>query len=133
MFVENPDFLEVAVKAKEYGSIGVVCWVVAKYGGQVLEFVLKQFGIRLTRRQTVEDQVAEMSQEFATLRADFRAFANSVADAATAMDDEMTKSGIENRVLRVFVERLKTAKQISDGLTEVKPPRPRVVPSAPSP
>lgn len=108
-------------QVKEYGIFGIFCLVLLKYGGAVLTFVLERFNVKLTRRQTVEDQVASLSGEIAQLRGNLQNIRDKVADAATAMDEEMQASHIENRVLRVFVERLKNIGQ-SGAVAASAPP-----------
>lgn len=111
--MEALELLDVYAKAKEYGIIGLICAVLLKFGGPLLTYILNQLGIRSTRRQTVEDQVAELSKELATLRGNYESLTEMVADAATAMEEEMNVSGIENRVLRVFVDRLKRVQRLA--------------------
>ena len=130
-----PELLDLA-KIKEYGIIGVICLVLLRYGGMLLKFVLDWTGIRLARRQTVEERLTQAENEIAILKANYRAFCEQVVDAATVMEDEMIRRCIDNGILRRFVARLKLAKMMLpesstqvDGSSSRSPP---LVAEAPS-
>lgn len=123
---EALDALSLISKARDSGPFGFVfallCLIALRWGGMFVKFLLDNLGIRLTRRQTVEERLSATERQIANLTANYTVFCQSVVDAATIMEAEMDAQGIHNSVLRTFVARLKLARIVLPDVAAANQP-----------